>query len=385
MADTFTAHYNWTKPAVGGDPDTWGGLLNTDLDNIDSQVYTASTYALPLTGGALTGALSITETASVIALTLTNTAGVGSGVGLKLVGDGSTTPSKTMRAAAGAFQIVNDANTAAILTLTDAGALSIVSNFTPTGGITAGGNIVAGGGTLQAGLSSGSYTTLNYLGALATNRTINPASAAALLLNLGGSYGGGLHIQDGTYDWGIYDTAGVLTFAAGTSGGALTAALSLGPAGVLTLTGTGTNGAQYWLYGNGGTTPNKMIRARAGNLEFVNSANTAIISSLSDAGYWTATDFTATSDARLKSNRRPLKAGYEELKRAFPEEYDKRGPDGKQHHEAGFIAQKLREVLPSAVFEDENGILSVSTPQTLAMVARAVLDIGRALELEGIL
>jgi microcystin-dependent protein len=45
MADTYTAHYNLTKPQVGGDSNTWGGLLNTNLDTLDTTIYTNLTTA----------------------------------------------------------------------------------------------------------------------------------------------------------------------------------------------------------------------------------------------------------------------------------------------------------------------------------------------------
>jgi hypothetical protein len=47
---------------------------------------------------------------------------------------------------------------------------------------------------------------------------------------------------------------------------------------------TGTTGANLLLSGNGATTPNKTIRAQAGNLEFINHAYTAVIMSLADSG-----------------------------------------------------------------------------------------------------
>jgi hypothetical protein len=95
-----TANYGWLKPVVGGSADGWGAVINTDLDGIDSTVFaklsdastagafygrkrgawaqpdhtaitdwaaTLAPYALttalssylPLTGGALSGGLTV--------------------------------------------------------------------------------------------------------------------------------------------------------------------------------------------------------------------------------------------------------------------------------------------------------------------------------------
>lgn len=237
------------------------------------------------TGDTMTGALGInTSTSNGIALSLTNTGSLGAQI--YMTGQGSTTPTKYLRVFNGVFQIVNNANSSVIFAVDDSGNVSSNGNMTSAASITASGNVIAGGGALQAGLSSGQYSTMSYAGVMATNRTINPASAAALLLNLSGSFGGGLHIQDGTNDWGIWDQSGTLYFGAGTSGGALTPVATLSPTGSMAITGSGTNGAQLFLNGNGSTTPNKMIRARSGNLEFVNSANSAIVTTMDDAGDW---------------------------------------------------------------------------------------------------
>ena len=42
---TPTANYGWTKPTVGADADVWGGMLNADLDGIDTTVHTVSGVA----------------------------------------------------------------------------------------------------------------------------------------------------------------------------------------------------------------------------------------------------------------------------------------------------------------------------------------------------
>lgn len=69
MANTFTANYNLTKPEVGAATNTWGGLLNTNFDTIDTQIKARDTQAaaaqatanaaLPKAGGTMEGFITL--------------------------------------------------------------------------------------------------------------------------------------------------------------------------------------------------------------------------------------------------------------------------------------------------------------------------------------
>ena len=69
MANTFTANYNMVKPEVGAATNQWGGLINSNLDTIDTQikaretaitnVTTTANAALARSGGTMTGFITL--------------------------------------------------------------------------------------------------------------------------------------------------------------------------------------------------------------------------------------------------------------------------------------------------------------------------------------
>src|SRR5262245_20908565 len=69
---TNTPNYNLTKPDVSGSGNAWGGLLNSDLDTLDTVIKTVETSAataqaaanaaMPLAGGTFSGAVTFGTT-----------------------------------------------------------------------------------------------------------------------------------------------------------------------------------------------------------------------------------------------------------------------------------------------------------------------------------
>lgn len=77
MADTPTPNYGFIIQQPGTNPKTWGGKLNANWASIDGLLYTASTdasaaasaaaLAMPRTGGAFTGDVTLAEVTPVSA------------------------------------------------------------------------------------------------------------------------------------------------------------------------------------------------------------------------------------------------------------------------------------------------------------------------------
>ena len=138
MAITAAGTSGQLLKSNGAAAPTW--LSATNLNTASAVVvrdgsgnFSAGTITAALTGTAsgnlaLTGG-TITTSGSTGSLIISDSGA--SGANIRLTGDGATTPSKTIRAQNGNFQIINNAYSANILNLTDAG------NLTATGTITA--------------------------------------------------------------------------------------------------------------------------------------------------------------------------------------------------------------------------------------------------------
>ena len=83
-----------------------------------------------------------------------------------------------------------------------------------------------------------------------------------------------------------------------------------------------------------------------------------------------ADNFCVSSDRRLKSEIEPIKEGLEVIKKFSSYNYIKSGKK-----ESGFIAQEVKEVLPHTVYENEEGMLSMSDRGVLAHMHKAILEL----------
>lgn len=120
----------FSMPSCTGSTNALGYTSGTGIvcnGSINAATLGGATFANPGAIGATPGSgafttLSATTTNSSSSLTVTDTGT--SGANIKLLGNGGTTPSKTMRVFSGTFQILNNAYTTPIFSLTDAGAMS---------------------------------------------------------------------------------------------------------------------------------------------------------------------------------------------------------------------------------------------------------------------
>ncbi len=237
------------------------------------------------------GITTFVTTGQARTLTLQDTGA--NGAGILFAGNGATTPNKTIRAQGGNLEFINNAYSAVIATLSDLGALSV----------------------------AGAFTASNFSGSSSGTNTGDQNLAPYALLS-GATFTGAVNMNSGA-----------------TSIGQLTAKQTM------------AGGLAFAMVGDGTTAPNKYFRVYGGQFQIINSANTAVISSMDDSGNWnmsgsvTATGGFQNSDRRLKTNIQPrqvLRGIALKLARSFTE-WD-RIADGM--HDVGLVAQVVEGIAP---------------------------------------
>jgi hypothetical protein len=172
----------WCNASTGGQWD----LLSINANAFTSQpnkFVVNQTFTDPGTGG----------------ITITGSSATGGGI--KLIGQGVATPSKTLRVVNGVFQVVNDAGSSVLLSIADNGAMQVAGLLTGLNGLS-----ITGNATIQAGLSAASVTgaTANLGGVIfpggsdmsadaitANSAVIGGTTITSAVLSTGGNIQGG--------------------------------------------------------------------------------------------------------------------------------------------------------------------------------------------------
>jgi hypothetical protein len=126
------------------------------------------------------------------------------------------------------------------------------------------------------------------------------------------------------------------------------------------LLGTSNTGRLYIL-GNGRV----LINTLTDNGQNFQVSGTGLFSSTV-----TASNFITSSDRRLKTNIEKIENALDKLSKISSYEYLKNGDK-----EAGFIAQEVEEVLPYAVYKNNEGYLTMSDRPILAYIHKAILEL----------
>ena len=167
----------------------------------------------------------------------------------------------------------------------------------------------------------------------------------------------------------------------------ITSTVSSGAAALIT-SGNSTQGGATYLdvikgtnTGAGVTNGSKTIRINpTGAMEWINSAYTAVILTLTDAGALTATaDVTAFSDARLKENVNTITGALEKVARLRGVTYNRIDLEDKSER-LGFIAQEVKEVIPQVVLGTEEETYSVAYGNITALHNEAIKELKAEIE-----
>ncbi len=365
MATTYTPNYNLAQPEVGGEIDTWGGLLNADLLTLDTTIKAVSDVAnaaVPKAGGTMTGQLNITPASGSAILSLRK-----SGSTQQNTIEGRTAASSRWQLRLGDASAESGSNAGSdfkIDRFDDSGTFtdSPMAIFRSNGNVTFANDVTARNVTTTQNITSASViTTLQDFKASSANLVLSPTgtSGAVYVRPRGGS-------GTGETVFGQAETTSNVPIV-GVSG-------TSNPASpyTFTLRGSGNFGGGLYLNDPGGGA-SFGIYLSSGNLIVgrgaVNGGGLTAHMQVQSGGIVSAVDFVATSDERLKTEIEPLKNATERLRQMPARIYRKKG-----RPEAGFIAQEVERVLATAV-GSQDGFLTVSHGQIAALIAAAVMEV----------
>jgi uncharacterized Zn finger protein len=102
------------------------------------------------------------------------------------------------------------------------------------------------------------------------------------------------------------------------------------------------------------------------------SGDTGIVTLGTDGSINADGDITAFSDKRLKEDIKPIENALQKVSELNGYTYKKIGQDKRL---TGLIAQEVQQVLPEAVHENEDGMLSVAYGNTVSLLVEAIKEL----------
>ena len=427
MANTYTANYNLTKPEVGAATNQWGGLLNSNLDTIDTQIKARDTQAasaqatadaalpkdgsaamtgmltlpsnispsnnyhattkkyvddkfMPSAGGAFTGLVTLhaqpTDASADLAVSTVkyvkdkvSAAEIAAGAGIPLAGNPT--------AMTGYLTLINSAPVsnyhATPKTYVDSGdnnAISIANSKLPRDGSQnmTGPLVLAGNPSADLHAVPRQFLTNNYV-PIAGNVTMN----GPLILN------GDPTNPNGAVNKNYLDT----NYINKTSNINLSVDLFLKGNAVSALQAVPYQQLQDYVPKAGGVSVGSLTET--GNITFTSGSATLSGTSLAISCYSvSATNITATGDVILQSSDERLKEDIRMIDGATGIIEQLRGVSYVRKDTGklgiGLVAQEVEKVLPQLVATDTNGMKSVAYANMVGVLIQAVKELSARVE-----
>lgn len=336
MADTNTTNLNLTKPEVGASSDTWGNKLNTNLDTLDGLFQSGPALRIANGGtGATTAATARTNLGAAAAShthAISDVTGLQDAINGKQALDGDLTAIAALEGTSGILR-----KTAANTWVLDTSNFSSIAHSHAISDIT----------NLQSALdgkapTSHTHSTSQITGldsALSGKANISHSHSSGEISGLDSALAGKANLSGGnSFTGGQQITTGFVQFEApsvygaarvrigGLNAGALASGMSVG---VETVTNS-TSRRFHQLFNNGSV---------VGSISTINSQ----------------TDFTTSSDYRLKENFQPIDDPMGRVLQLQPLKFKwKIDPTGD--YSEGFKAHEVQAVLPQAVSGEKDAV-----------------------------
>jgi hypothetical protein len=316
----------------------------------------------------VTGTMTISDpnvTTDLAVLTL-SCGNVNGGVGLRMVGNGSTTPGKWIRVVNGQLQVINDAYNAVLLTLTDVGGAAFSSTVLAQGVL-----ISNGPAQTNRGVSLQTGTTQRWL--VFADGSAESGSSAGSNFQIARYTDAGVFIDSPIT---IGRNTGTVNFSQ------VPFAASYGISGVNgsnRTTNYYTSLVARWLVGTNGTAESGLgIGSDYAFYNYDDSGNSLgvplIITRSTGVAHF-AQPIVNGSDKRNKTDLKPVTKALETIGKLQGLSYKHKGL--KQRRQFGLVAQDVAKVLPDIVFEgvDEEKTLGIAYTNLIAVLVEAVKEL----------